>query len=106
MAFIFIYLKKGPVHAFPAVFLTRGEDLAGLSPAQQREKPHFFTRSKGRLMQKVIVADDYIRALLGRGKSRSVHADWSDFYHCTGHGKGKLSRIIKTEEAEEQHQQI
>lgn len=58
-----------------SVFLTRGEDLAGLSPAQQMEKPHLFTRSKGGLMQKVMVADDYVRALLVRTKSRSVHAD-------------------------------
>lgn len=48
-----------------------------------------------------MVAGDYVRAWLARAKSRSVHADWRDFYHCTGHGKGKLSRIIKTEEGEE-----
>lgn len=84
----FIYSKKGSMCASLPVFLTRDEDLAGLAPAQRMEEPHFFTRSKGRLMQKVMVADDYVRGWLGRAKSRSVHADWSDIYHCAGHGKG------------------
>lgn len=50
-------------------FLTRDKNLAGLALAQQMEKPHFFPRSKSRLMQKVMVADDYARARLGRVKA-------------------------------------
>lgn len=55
--------------ASPSVFLTRDEDLAGLAPDQQMEKPHFFTRSKGRLMQNVMVAENCIR--VGKGEQKA-----------------------------------
>lgn len=57
------------------------------------------------------VAEERARDWLERAKcivipGRLAHANQSDFFHCVRHGKGKLSRISKTGEAEEEHQHV
>lgn len=74
------------------------QPTSGKSPISSQE-------AKTNLIQKVLAAEEHARGCLGKAKSivipgRSVCANQSDFYYCAGHGKGKLSRIIKTREAE------